>query len=142
MKPFLNQLEHQRIEHAIAEAEKTTSGEIRVMISPDRTEDPIHRAAREFSRLGMHRTAHRHGVLIFVAPNSRCFAIHGDKAIHQRCGEEFWRNVAAAMETQFREGRFTDGLVAAVLEAGRELAKHFPPEAHNPDELPNTVIDG
>ena len=142
MKPFLNQLEHERIEQAISEAEKATSGEIRVMISPDRIEDPVHRASHEFARLGMHRTAHRNGVLIFVAPNSRCFAIHGDKAIHQKCGEGFWRDVAAAMERRFREGRFTDGLVDAVLEAGRELSRHFPAEPGNRDELPNSVIDG
>ena len=40
-KPFLSQLEHERIERAIATAERKTSGEFRVVVYPEHAPDPV-----------------------------------------------------------------------------------------------------
>ena len=141
MKPFLNQLQHASIEAAISTAELQTSGEIRVMIHPGKSTNPVETAAKEFTRRGMHKTANRNAVLILVAPNARTFAIHADKAIYEKCGPSFWTAVAVSMETDFRAGRFTEGIVAALATTGRELARHFPHGKDDKNELPNTVID-
>ncbi len=111
------------------------------MVFPKATEEVMATAAQEFSRLHMHETANRNGVLILIAPKSRAFAVHADQAIYEKCGQEFWTKVAGALEGDFRAGRFADGIVAAVTAAGEQLATHFPGGGVNPNELPNTVID-
>ena len=52
---------------AIKQAEKDTSGEIRVHIENRSKIDVLDRAADVFAHLNMHKTAQRNGVLIYVA---------------------------------------------------------------------------
>ena len=56
---------------------------------------------REFVRLGMADSPQHNGVLIFVAPRSHKFAVIGDKAVHEKCGDEFWQKLAEAMGGYF-----------------------------------------
>ena len=141
MKAFADQLDTNRIEQAIAAAERLSSGELRVVIQRGAVTDPVATARTEFARLEMFRTRERNAVLILVAPESRNFAIFGDDAIHAKCGQAFWDEVAAAMTGYFRDGKFTDGLVHAIDHAGRLLAKHFPRRPDDKNELPDDVID-
>jgi uncharacterized membrane protein len=141
MKKFVEQLDSKRIEHAIAAAERKTSGELRVVIHREAVADPVATAREEFARLEMFRTRDRNAVLILVAPASRKFAIFGDEAVHAECGQPFWDEVAAAMTDFFREGKFTDGLVHAIERAGTLLAKHFPRRPDDKNQLPDNVID-
>lgn len=61
--------ESAEIVSAIAQAELTTSAEIRVHISHKFKGDTIVAAAAEtFAKLGMHKTAERNGILIFWCP--------------------------------------------------------------------------
>ena len=78
-------------------------------------------------------------MLIFVAPRSRNFAIVGDQAIHERCGESFWRDVTAQMTEHFRQGQFTQGIVHAVAKAGALLGEHFPRQKGDQNELSDAV---
>jgi uncharacterized membrane protein len=145
MRPvsFLNALDHERILRAIREAEAGSSGEVRVHVASGEATDAQAAAAAEFERLGMTRTERRNGILFFVAPRSRSFAVLGDRGIHEKCGPAFWSDIAAAMEADFREGRFTDGIVKGVARAGEALARHFPREAGRTDvnELPDEVSE-
>jgi uncharacterized membrane protein len=138
---FLKQLEHDRIVSAIAGAEKKTSGQIRVLISHRQTDDPVAAAQKAFLRLGMQRTPHRNAVLIFVAPRSHRFAVIGDQAVHEKCGDAFWSELAAAMTSHFKSGHFTDGLLHGIARAGDLLAAHFPRDPNGKNQLPNTVIE-
>lgn len=52
---------------AIKQAEKDTSGEIRVHIENRCKIDVLDRAADVFAQLKMHKTAQRNGVLVYVA---------------------------------------------------------------------------
>jgi uncharacterized membrane protein len=121
-------IDHARIASAIAEAERKTSGQIRVLIARHRAPDPVAAAQHHFDRLGMIRTRHRNGVLIFVAPRSRSFAVIGDQGVHEKCGDAFWRELTSAMEVFFKKGQFTDGLVHGIERAGALLSEHFPPD--------------
>lgn len=143
LKSFLRQVDHDRIVAAIAGAEARSRGEIRVHAASRAVADPQKAAAEQFERLGMAGTAERIGVLIFVAPLSRNFAVLGDSGIHAKCGAEFWRGVAAAMEQDFRAGRYTDGIVKGIERAGEVLAAHFPRSegALDRNELPDTVSE-
>ena len=68
----------QQIVAAIKEAEKNTSGEIRVHIDKKCKEDVLDRAAFLFDTLSMQKTAERNGVLIYIATEDRQLAILGD----------------------------------------------------------------
>jgi len=122
-------IDHARIHAAIVDAERGTSGKIRVLVARNRTEDPVSAAQRQFERMGLARTAHRNGVLLFVAPRSRRFAVIGDQGVHAACGDAFWAELTAAMEAYFKRGEFTEGLVHGIARAGELLALHFPPES-------------
>jgi uncharacterized membrane protein len=128
-----------RVVAAIGAAEQRTSGEIRIFISSRRVEEPVSAAQTQFEQMGMTRTAARNGVLIFVAPASRAFAVIGDRGIHEKCGDGFWRELAAAMNDHFRGGRFTEGLVLGIERAGELLAAHFPRSPDDRNELPDQI---
>jgi uncharacterized membrane protein len=141
MRRFLSQLDHDRIVAAIAEAEKKTSAEIRVHVTRHKPKDLEERAKRRFELLGMTRTAHRNGVLIYIAPNLRRFRILGDAGIHEKCGDDFWKETAGELESHFRKGQFTEGLVHGIGKVGKLLADHFPREAADREELPDEVTE-
>jgi uncharacterized membrane protein len=141
MRHFLSKLDHDRIVAAIAEAEAKSSGEIRVHITRHKPGNLEERAKRRFELLGMTKTAHRNGVLIYIAPKVRRFQILGDSGINEKCGDDFWKETAAEMESCFRRGEFTEGIVQAVEKAGDLLAAHFPREAGDVNELPDEISE-
>ena len=138
---FIQQLDHPAIEGTIAEAEALTSGEIRVVVSHHPANDPLAAAKAAFERLGMTKTKNRNGVLFFVAPASQTFAVIGDEAVHQKCGDSFWQQIASVMTDHFRQGAYTSGLRQGIELAGALLAEHFPRESNDGNELPNQVIE-
>ena len=140
-RKFVDQLTHERLHAAIQAAEEKTSGEIRVLISHRRAPDAVAAAQVAFLRLGMQQTKHRNAVLLFVAPRSRTFAVIGDAAVHARCGDAFWQELAAAMTGYFKRGEFTAGLVHGIERAGALLAEHFPRGAGDGNELPDDVVE-
>jgi uncharacterized membrane protein len=140
-RAFFKQIDHDKMVAAIADAERRTSGEIRVFVSHRKVEDAQRAAAREFGRLGMHKTKHRNAVLIFIAPKSQRFAIIGDRAVHAKCGDAFWQQVAGQMAERFRRADLTGGLVHGIEAAGKILAEHFPRSRGDIDELPDKIAD-
>ena len=138
-RQFLTRIQHDHIVAAIREAEKGTSGEIRVFISRKPVEDPVPVAQAHFLRMKMDRTRHRNGVLIFVAPHSHKFAVIGDAGIHLHCGDTFWQELTAEMAAHFRKSDFTSGLVHGIRKAGQILAQHFPASPGDGNELSDEV---
>ena len=141
-REFLSKLEHDRIIQAIAEAESKTSGEIRVLIQRGKLKsDPLVAARKKFQRLGMHKTRERNAVLIFVAPRVHKFAVVGDEAIHEKCGNEFWQRIVEGIRTHFRNEKFSDALIEAVREIGDVLATDFPKTRSDTNELSDDLIE-
>ena len=138
-REFLGKLEHDRIAKAIATAEATTSGEIRVFIQRGNVADAVSDARAQFERLGMTQTRERNAVLVFVAPRAQKFAVIGDRGVYEKCGEPFWEALTQAMRPHFQAQHFTDAIVHAVREAGSLLAQHFPRRPDDRNELPNAV---
>ena len=142
-KEFMSRLDHPRIVAAIADAERKTSGEIRVFIQRGEVEgDPLEFATAKLHELGMTNTAERNAVLILVAPRARKFALVGDEGIHKECGAEFWNQLVATMRDHFKREAFTDALVEGIESVGRALGEHFPRRADDRNELPNEIIEG
>ncbi|MDQ6625541.1 MAG: TPM domain-containing protein [Verrucomicrobiota bacterium] len=142
-KEFLSRLDHERIVAAISAAEKTTSGEIRVFVQRGEMKgDALPLAERKFQSLGMQKTAERNAILIFVAPRAQKFAVVGDEGVHAKCGAEFWQALVDAMRDYFKRDAFTEAIVHGVERAGQLLARYFPRQSDDRDELSNEVIEG
>jgi uncharacterized membrane protein len=129
-----------RVVAAIRVAERVTSGEIRVSVAHFFWGDVEKTAEKAFRRLGMENTADRNGVLIFLVPSRKRFAILGDAGIHEKVGQAFWDDTSACLSSHFRQGAFTEGLVEAVRMVGDRLAAHFPSTGEaDRNELPDEV---
>ena len=125
-RKLMRTVDIERVKAAIAAAERAASGEIRVSVSRFFWGSVRRAAEKAFFRLGMTRTKDRNGVLFFIVPARKKFTVLGDEGIHAKVGQEFWDCLAGLMSGHFRKGEFTEGLVAAIEEAGRQLAAHFP----------------
>lgn len=140
VEDFLSVQEEQEIIAAIRKAERSTSGEIRVHIETHTDSDHFDRALEVFHLLKMDNTRLRNGVLIYIAVADKSFVIYGDKGINKVVPKNFWNSTRDAMNNQFRQGNFKQGLIEGVLQAGFELQKHFPWDIDtHENELPNEI---
>lgn len=136
--------EQQSIKEAIENAERFTSGEIRICVEDTCNEPVLDRAANYFKKLGMHETSLRNGVLIYIALKSHQFAILGDAGINKVVPENFWESTKDLMRSYFKEGKLSEGIVEGINLAGQQLKKYFPYIDGDVDELPNDIsyMDG
>jgi uncharacterized membrane protein len=137
---FMRSLDEARLLSAIRAAEGGTSGEIRICIARGAETDPLSAARGAFVRLAMNKTRDRNGVLLFIAPVSRTFAIVGDEGINRHCDEAFWATLAATMTDAFSAGRCTDGFEQVIFRIGEVLARYFPRDPEDSNELPDSMV--
>ena len=136
---FLSKAEEQEIVLAIVEAEKNTSGEIRVHIEEHTEKLPLERAQEVFFKLKMDETQDRNGVLFYVCVSDKKFAIIGDKGINEAVESDFWDCTKDTVIANFKEGNFKKGLVEGILRAGERLNKYFPYQSDDTNELSNEI---
>ncbi len=117
--------EREAISRAIADAEDGTSGRIAVRIIPNASVDALEQAKHEFGKIGLHRHEHLNAALILVAPKARRFAVIGDRALHERVGDEFWADVVRGSEPYFARNAVLEGIHYAVGRLGGVLHEHF-----------------
>jgi uncharacterized membrane protein len=127
---------------AIKEAEKNTSGEIRLFIEEECGDNVLDRAAFIFTELGMQKTKERNGVLFYLATESRQFAILGDSGIHSKVERDFWHAIKHEMQNFFTEGNFVKGLSNGIKMTGDALKKHFPHKKNDKNELSDDIVFG
>ncbi|MCI5082867.1 MAG: TPM domain-containing protein [Saprospiraceae bacterium] len=139
MIKFFNKEQEDQIIRAIQEAEKNTSGEIRVHIEADAEGDIVELSTIIFQKLGMHKTALRNGVLIVLAPERKEFAIIGDKGINEKVSEHFWEDERDLMQAHFKGGQFAEGISLAIQQIGAKLKQFFPYEQGDENELPDDI---
>lgn len=142
VEDFLTHDQEQQVVAAIRDAEKTTSGEIRVHLEKHSKIEILERAAEVFHWLKMDNTIQRNGVLIYVAVEDRSFAIFGDKGINDVVEDDFWESTKDAILEQFKKGDFTKGLIDGVLLAGEQLQKYFPWDHTDINELSDEISKG
>jgi uncharacterized membrane protein len=136
---FFSKEQQAQILSSVREAEKETSGEIRIHIESKLEGDVLDRAAWLFKKLGMHKTAERNGVLFYLALNDRKFAIIGDAGINAKVAAGFWDEISELLKKNFKEGRFTEGLSEGIIKAGVQLKTHFPHQLNDVNELPDEI---
>jgi uncharacterized membrane protein len=136
---FFTDDQQAQILSAVKEAEKATSGEVRVHIETSFTGDVLDRAAWVFKKLDMHKTEERNGVLFYLAVENKQFAIIGDAGINSKVPAGFWDEISSLLLKNFREGRFTEGLAEGILMAGKQLKAHFPYQSDDKNELSDDI---
>lgn len=136
---FFTKQEQQLIIDAIAQAELNTSGEIRVHLDNFCFGDEVKAAKKVFTRLNMHRTAERNGVLIYLATLSRKIAIVGDEGIHSKLGNTYWETMVQGMISQLKANHKAEALQACIIDCGTQLGKYFPRKKDDKNELPNSI---
>jgi len=98
------------------------------------------RALEVFSSLRIWDTEHNNGVLIFLLLADRDVEIVADRGIHVRCGPEVWEEICRSMESEFRAGRFEEGVTLGVRAIGEHLARHYPGDDTDRNELPDRPV--
>ena len=136
---FLSKEEEQEIVQAIVEAEKNTSGEVRVHIENHSNKTPLERAQEVFFELKMEATNDRNGVLFYVSVTDKKFAIIGDQGINELVATDFWNATKEIVLNHFKLGAFKHGLVEGILSAGNQLKAYFPYQSDDEDELSNEI---
>ena len=137
---LFSDIEQDKIAQAISDAEKATSGELRIAIDKHCESDPYQKATDYFSKLNMDKTSLRNGVLIYLAHADHKFAIIGDSGINRVVPPDFWETTKIAMTAHFAKGNLADGIIAGVALAGEKLALFFPPQKGDINELPNEIV--
>ncbi|WBL80074.1 TPM domain-containing protein [Bradyrhizobium xenonodulans] len=136
-----------RIEQAIKQGETTHSGQVRFVVEGALDGRPLFRnqPAREraldvFSHLRIWDTAHNNGVLIYLLLADRDVEIVADRGIHAKVNDEGWESICRAMEAEFASSQFERGVIGGIAAVSRELAKHFPPQGPQSNELPDAPV--
>jgi len=143
-KDFFTAEEQQLIIEAIQNAERITSGEVRVFVeSKCSYMDAIDRAAELFFQLEMQKTDDRNAVLVYVAMKDRQLAVFGDEGIHKKVGNEYWNNAVQKMISNFNRENYAAGISEVVKDIGAALTNNFPfNNDTDKNELPDDIVFG
>jgi len=145
-RKILSKAELINLSDQIAEIEKSTSAEIRVVVRhkkhwTERKLDARKVAEREFVSLGMIKTKDRTGILVFILVSERRFELLADVGVIRVLPAEFWTATAQRLSEHFSKRNFFEGLKNVLSEIGIVLKEKLPPAGDNPEELPNDVIE-
>jgi len=142
-KSFLTADEKKAIVAAIKDAEMCTSGEIRVHIEKATAGlSAVDRAKAVFAKQEMQKTKDRNGVLIYIAYESKSFAIWGDEGIHNQVGDAFWQAEMNLLKDYFSKDDFAQGIIHTVKEVGERLKLNFSYERDDKNELSDEISEG
>ncbi len=141
---FFTVEERQRIVEAVRNAERRTSGEIRVYVeSRCPYIDAFDRAVEIFYKLKMQKTDDRNAVIVYVAIKDHQLAVYGDEGIHVKVGNDYWINEVKQMISSFDRENYAEGIRQCVIDIGDALHAHFPFDNDtDKNELPDEIVFG
>ncbi|MBK7229748.1 MAG: TPM domain-containing protein [Ignavibacteriales bacterium] len=142
---YLNQEELKSISAKIGEIEKTTSGELVIILKEKRgwfekTKSVSTLAEKEFVSAKIGKTKGATGILIFIIFNAKGFCILGDKKINEKIDQSIWDDIANTIGNSFKQEQYYLGIINGVEQAGKILSTHFPIQPGDVNELSNEVI--
>ena len=139
LNDFLTPDEQKSIVEAIAQAERMTSGEIRVHVTPRCWGNALKRARKVFDKLEMYKTRERNGMLIYLAFKSRKFAIMGDVGINELLPDNYWDSERDLLASHLSAGTAAQGIIEVIGHMGDKLKEHFPHQDDDENELSNEI---
>jgi uncharacterized membrane protein len=135
------------IQREIALHEKTHRGEVCFVVEAELTTAQLWRElgsrdrAREvFAMQGVWNTEENNGVLLYVLLADRRVEIMADRGIEARVSPGEWQAICERMDAHFREGRYEQGAVEGVREVSLLLARHFPAQGADRNELSDRPV--
>ena len=139
---FTAEQQHQMV-LAVQQAEKNTSGEVRIFVeSKCEYMNAVDRAKEIFFHLKMEKTKDRNAVLLYMAMDDRQLALFADEGIYQRLGQEYWDEKVKKITSAFTKDDHTDGVCMVVTEIGEALKTEFPYQSNDKNELPDEIVFG
>jgi putative membrane protein len=99
------------------------------------------RAQELFLSKGVHETAERTGLLVYVSLAEHRVELVADEAIDAVVEPGAWSAIVAELVKELRLGRPAQGLVETAARCGDLLARHFPPGALNANELSDEIVE-
>jgi len=140
-REFFTPQEQALMIEAIRQAEKNTSGEVRVFIeSRCKYVDPLDRAKDIFFNLKMDQTKDRNAVLFYIALDDRQLALFADEGIYQRLGSKYWNDEVRKIIGAFTKDDYSGGICSVIKDIGSALQTEFPYESNDKNELPDEII--
>jgi uncharacterized membrane protein len=135
------------IEKAVRHSESQHRGELRFAIENSLAPGWVwhgmsarFRAAQIFSNLRVWDTEENSGVLIYIQLADHEVHILADRGISKCVAQSEWDKIAQLMRHEFQQGRFREGSLQGIQEITQLLAKHFPANSDNTNELPNRPV--
>ncbi len=142
-KNFFSPEEQQLIVYAIQNAERSTSGEVKVFVeSRCSYVDALDRAVELFAEMGMQATEERNAVLVYVAVKDHQLAIFGDEGIHRKVGPDYWKAEVMKMMKNFNRDNYAIGIADCIRDIGDALHHFFPYTANDKNELSDDIQFG
>lgn len=143
-KSFFTGEEKKLIADTIRDAERRTSGEIRVFVEGRcKYVNAIDRAADIFFGLKMENTADRNAVLLYIAMKDHQLAVFADEGIYKKLGQQYWDNEIKIMISNFNQEDYAAGIRQCVSDIGEALHDHFPFDSNtDKNELPDDIVFG
>lgn len=100
------------------------------------------RAVRAFYEKGLHRTKDATGILVFISLFEHKVWILGDSGINAKIPADSWLELVRTLTDGLKAGRACEALCEVVTRCGEELARHFPREGDDRNELQDEVLIG
>lgn len=142
-KKLFSPEEQRLIVSAIQNAERCTSGEVRVYVeSRCSYMDALDRAIEIFAQMGMQATEERNAVLVYMAIKDHQFAVFGDEGIHRKVGNEYWNQEVMKMLRDFNHDNYAEGIAGCVEDIGKALQQFFPFTDKDKNELSDDIHFG
>jgi putative membrane protein len=106
----------------------------------DRAVSVVNRAHLEFHETGIPLTEGRTGVLIFVSLLERRAVILGDESISSKIDAKAWVEIVNGLLQHMKRRDLRAGFVEAIGKVGVILAREFPIQPGDTNELSNALI--
>lgn len=97
------------------------------------------RACFYFLNEGLAETRDRTGILIFISLTEHLVVILGDKGIHSKLGDAYWKKNCNALAKHIGEKNLVVGLCECIQHLGMALQEYFPIQPSDRNELKDGI---
>lgn len=139
MENIFSVADQELLVEAIRQAERQSSGEIRIHIDGSSQTEHAKMAMAVFRDLCQDKTAEKNAVLFHINFPDRYLTIIGDTGIHLKVKQEFWDRLHDEITAGFRAGNFVQALIDGIFKTGEELRRHFPISDADQNELSDEI---
>jgi putative membrane protein len=110
------------------------------LISKKEMQEEVEARAREmFQRLKIRKTESATGMLIYVSLYEHMVHVVGDDTINAKLSQDDWQALCDTLILGFKDGKPEEGMRSGILQCGELLARHFPIQPGDINELVDTL---